>query len=351
MSDIKNKKNIPIIFSVLALCVGLIALGISFSNNSSDDESSNGSNASTATTPGTAMKMTAAEMDKMMKIPTDKFLDLATKQGNVEDTKWMEPKVLEDGTKQFDLTASVFDWETSPGVTVKAWGYNKQVPGPNIKVNVGDKVKIVLKNELEESTVIHIHGLKGLPNAMDGVPDVTQPPVKPGESFSYDFTANEISVAMYHSHHNAQIQVPNGLAGIFEVGALPLPKDVKIAQEIPMMLNDAGTIGLTLNGKSFPGTKAVVANAGDYILVHYLNEGLMTHPMHTHGFDQTVIAEDGNVLATPYSEDTVQVAPGSRVSVLIRLDRAGAWAWHCHILNHAEGPKGMFGMVTAIVVK
>jgi len=350
MSEKNNIKNIPLVASIIAVCLGLVAIGLTL-NNKSDDSSTTTTKPSTANTTATNhSSMTADEMDKMMKAPTDKFLELATKEGNVENTTWMEPTILEDGTKQFELTASVFDWETAPGVTVKAWGYNKQVPGPNIKVDVGDKVKIVLKNELEESTVIHIHGLKDIPNTMDGVPDVTQAPVKPGESFTYEFTANTPSIAMYHSHHNAQVQVPNGLAGIFKVGDLPIPSGINVAQEIPMMLNDAGTVGLSLNGKSFPGTKAVVAKTGDYILVHYLNEGLTTHPMHTHGFDQMVIAEDGNVLETPYSQDTIQVAPGSRVSVLIKLDRAGAWAWHCHILTHAEGPKGMFGMVTAIVV-
>src|SRR3712207_8749725 len=81
------------------------------------------------------------------------------------------PKGLPDGTKQFDLVSKIVDWELEPGKIVKAWTYNGAVPGPTLKANPGDKVKIVIKNELPESTAIHFHGLL-TPNSMDGVPDI-----------------------------------------------------------------------------------------------------------------------------------------------------------------------------------
>jgi FtsP/CotA-like multicopper oxidase with cupredoxin domain len=263
----------------------------------------------------------------------------------------LEPTVLAGGTKQFELTATEFDWEVEPGKIVKAMGYNGQVPGPTLRVDVGDKVQIVLHNELEESTVIHYHGLY-VPNAMDGVPDITQLPVKPGDSFTYEFTAREAQVAMYHSHHNAQVQVPNGLLGAFYVGQMPLPADVTaLALDAPMILNDAGTIGFSLNGKSFPATAPIVAKLGEWIKIDYMNEGLQLHPMHLHGMPQMVIARDGYPLAEPQLVDTVTVAPGERVSVLVHATEPGVWAWHCHILTHAERSDGMFGMVTALVVE
>jgi FtsP/CotA-like multicopper oxidase with cupredoxin domain len=118
-----------------------------------------------------------------------------------------------------------------------------------------------------------------------------------------------------------------------------------------MMLNDAGTIGLTLNGKSFPATAPVVTKLGDYVMVHYLNEGMMAHPMHLHGMVQKIIAKDGIPLAQPYEADTVVVSPGERYTALIHADTPGVWAWHCHILTHAESAQGMFGMVTAMIVQ
>ena len=258
--------------------------------------------------------------------------------------------MLADGTRQFDVTTGVVQWEIEPGRRVEAWTYNGTVPGPTIRVDPGDRVRVVLRNELPESTVIHFHGID-LPNAMDGVPDITQPPVKPGGTFTYEFTAQSTpAVGMYHSHHNAHKQVPNGLAAAFLVGDVPVPAGVQVAQEHVMWLNDAGTIGFSLNGKSFPATEPYVARRGEWLQVHYMNEGVQSHPMHLHGMAQTVIAKDGFPLAQPYRADTVNVAPGERYTVLVQATAPGTWAWHCHVLTHAEREDGMFGMVTALVV-
>lgn len=155
---------------------------------------------------------------------------------------------------------------------------------------------------------------------------------------------------MYHSHHNAAKQVSNGLAAAFLVGNLPVPAGVAVSQDYVMMLNDAGTIGYSLNGKSFPATEPLVLGQGKWLEVHYMNEGVMAHPMHLHGLTQTVIAKDGFPLPQPYRADTVMVGPGERYSVLVQASAPGTWAWHCHILPHAEREDGMFGMVTAMVV-
>lgn len=262
----------------------------------------------------------------------------------------LAPVVLPDGTKEFRLVTKIVKWEVEPGKVVDAWTYNGTVPGPTIHVAVGDKVRVVVRNDLPESTAVHFHGIR-VPNAMDGVPDITQDAIKPGETFTYAFTADRVAVGMYHSHHDAVTQVPNGLAGAFLVGEMPVPAGVRVAQELTMMLDDAGTIGLAINGKSFPATAPVVAPRGQWVEVHYLNEGLTVHPMHLHGLDQLVIAKDGYPLPAPYRADTVLVGPGERYTVLVRADLPGVWAWHCHILSHAENATGMFGMVTAMVVQ
>ena len=117
-----------------------------------------------------------------------------------------------------------------------------------------------------------------------------------------------------------------------------------------MILNDAGTIGYSLNGKSFPATAPYVAEFGDWIKIDYMNEGLQVHPMHLHGMPQLVIAKDGYP-RPPVLEDTVLVAPGERIDVIVDATEPGGWAFHCHILTHAEAEDGMFGMVTALVVE
>jgi manganese oxidase len=298
-----------------------------------------------------------AAMDAAMEASMTAFPAETVGTGNQR----LEPTVLADGSKEFSLTAAIIDWEVEPGRTVKAWAYNGQVPGPEIRVEVGDHVRVVLTNDLPMGTDIHHHGLD-LPFAMDGVAPISQEVVESGGQFVYEFDATRPAVAMYHAHHMGQMQVPNGLFGAFYVGDMPLPAgrtisgtavpvDITIAQRITMVLNDAGVIGFSLNGKSFPATEPYVAHVGDWIEVSYFNEGLQIHPMHQHQFPQLVIAKDGIPLDQPYWVDTLAVAPGERYTVIMNPNQAGTWVWHCHILNHVERETGMFGMVTALVVQ
>jgi Putative multicopper oxidases len=274
----------------------------------------------------------------------------------------LEPaEVRADGTKVFDLVAEITKWERAPGDVVDAWTYNGTVPAPSIHLNVGDKAEFRLTNKLPVATDLHLHGLN-VENRFDGVAPITQPVIEPGETFVYEYTADEVAVAMYHPHFHSQIGMPNGMFGTIFVGQVPIPRgrtvggevvpaDVQISQELPMVVNDSGVIGYSLNGKSFPATEPVVAKTGDWVLFHYFNEGSQIHPMHLHQFDQIVLAKDGYPLDSPYVADVVNVAPGERYSVLVKLDKPGTWIWHCHILPHVENEQGMFGMVTAIVVQ
>jgi manganese oxidase len=158
------------------------------------------------------------------------------------------------------------------------------------------------------------------------------------------------------------MQVPNGIFGAFTIGdvALPagrtisgveIPADIEIAHELPMVLNDAGVIGFSLNGKSFPATAPLVVQQGDWAAIHYYNEGLGAHPMHLHQFPQLIYAKDGIPLDEPYYADTINIAPGERYTVLVNFTDPGTWVWHCHILTHVESEQGMFGMVTAVIVE
>ncbi len=273
----------------------------------------------------------------------------------------LEPEVLPDGTLRFELTASVIDWEVRPGEIVQAWAYNGMVPGPRIDLEVGDQVEVEITNELPIGTDIHWHGID-VPNDQDGVSPITQELISTGESYTYRFTVTETAIGMYHAHAHAHESVPNGLFGTMFIGDVPLPAgqtvsgieipaDLEIAQDLPMVLNDAGVIGLSLDGKSFPATAPIVVNAGDWIELTYFNEGLQVHPMHLHGFEQIVVAKDGEPLDSPYAADTILVAPGERYTVLVNATDPGTWVWHCHILNHVESNTGMFGMVTALVVQ
>lgn len=292
------------------------------------------------------------EMDAAMELRAKAF---PAKTMGEKGGQLLEPVVESDGTKVFNLTVEEVDWEVEPGKIVKAKTYNGTVPGPEIRVNVGDKVKIVVTNELNESTSVHFHGIR-VPNQFDGVDPYTQKPIMPGETFNYEFTTLEPAVGIYHSHHDAQVQIPDGMFGAFMVGEMPIPQSLvddgytQIDKEVTMVLNDSGVIGLSLNGKSFPATDPYTLRLGQVMMVHYQNEGLMGHPMHMHQPVGWIIAKDGHPLDVPMPADTIWVSPGERYTVLYKAIDPGVWAWHCHILSHAEGPQGMFGMVTALIV-
>jgi uncharacterized cupredoxin-like copper-binding protein len=288
---------------------------------------------------------TAAEMREIDAAVTGLFPAETEGKGNVV----LEPEIQPDGTLQWELTASVIQWETEPGTFVEAYAYNGMVPGPQLRAEVGDHIRIILHNELPEPTTIHSHGLF-VPFEMDGVPAISQSAVLPGESFVYEYTLRNAGSHMYHSHFMAEHQVPMGLLGAFVVTD-PADPDFRVTDlDYAMVLND-GPLGFTINGKSFPATEPIVLHQGQSVRIRYMNEGLQIHPMHLHGIPQLVVAKDGWTLPAPHFEDTVLVAPGERIDVIVEATEIGTWAFHCHILTHAEGPDGMFGMVTAVIVE
>jgi FtsP/CotA-like multicopper oxidase with cupredoxin domain len=302
---------------------------------------------SAAATPETSTEVDNDEMDRMHEAGVKAFPAPTQGLGGqpLEYT-------LDGDVKVFDLTCEVIEWEVEPGKFFEAWSYNGVVPGPEIRVTEGDKVRINVTNNLPQSTAVHWHGLL-VPNSMDGVPFLTQPPIKPGETFTYEFQIREGNAGshMYHSHHNAAFQVTMGLLGAFIVE----PKDPSTRpaydREYTLILNDGPLGGFTINGKGFPATQPLVAKRGEKILVRYMNEGLMIHPMHLHGMAQQVIAKDGYLQPMPWYCDTLNIAPGERWDVLIDATEVGVWAFHCHILSHAESDHGMFGMVTVLIVE
>jgi len=288
---------------------------------------------------------TAEEMRDVDAAVTAQFPAETAGKGN----QVLEPEIQSDGTLQWELTASVIEWETEPGTIVEAYAYNGVVPGPQLRAQVGDRVRIIVHNELPEPTTLHSHGLF-VPPEMDGVPVISQPAIMPGESFTYEYTIRNAGSHMYHSHFMAEHQVPMGLLGALVITDPNAADFVETDVDYAMILND-GPLGFTINGKGFPATEPLVLQQGQTIRIRYMNEGLQIHPMHLHGIPQLVVAKDGWTLPSPHFEDTVLVAPGERVDVIVEATEVGTWAFHCHVLTHAEGPDGMFGMVTAMIVE
>lgn len=301
--------------------------------------------ATTPTPTATRPSQTPAptDHDAVHKAVTEKFPAKTQGQGLQE-----LPSRVVDGVREFDLTCGKLRWEVTPGQFVDAQAYNGQLPGPVMRVAEGERVRVRVKNELADSTAVHWHGQR-VANSMDGVPFITQPPIKVGETYTYEFTAGPFGSHMYHSHHNAAEQVGRGMLGPLIVAPKDSRVDSQYDKEEFFIFNDA-LGGLTINGKGFPATFPYTAKLGERIRFRFMNEGNMIHPAHLHGLTLEVFARDGYPLAAPFKCDTLNVAPGERWDAIVVADAPGAWAFHCHILTHAEGTTGMFGMVTALIV-
>ncbi len=264
--------------------------------------------------------------------------------------------------REFQLVAKKAPWELVPGKTVEAFTYNGTVPGPTIRVTEGDTVRVTLKNELDQETTVHWHGLH-VPNNMDGVPPFTQAPVKPGETFTYEFVASHAGTFMYHPHINSVTQIDNGLYGLLIIdpqqpdqpkfdkefamvlGAWNLPEgqNVPAGGQHQMPGSQMGGMNMnynwfTINGKAFPATPEWVVRQGDVVRVRIVNVSNLAHPMHLHGHDFKVVAKDGEPIPPERQQvmNTLTVSPGETYDVVFIANNPGTWVFHCHELHHTE---------------
>lgn len=125
--------------------------------------------------------------------------------------------------RRFDLRAAPTSVQQFDGRMLAVWAYNGQVPGPTLRVRLGEEVEVRLTNDLPQPTTIHWHGVR-VPNAMDGVPGVTQEPIPPGGTFTYRFVPKDAGTFWFHPHVRGAEQVERGLYGVLVVDdAEPLP--------------------------------------------------------------------------------------------------------------------------------
>ena len=253
-----------------------------------------------------------------------------------------------DPNFEINLTADVVQWEVLGGEFVEVWGYNGQYPGPEIRVLEGDKVRVNLTNNLPEATTIHWHGLE-IPNDQDGVPEITQPDIALGESWTYEFVAPKPGTSMYHTHSNTLKQITKGLFGTIIIE--PREGLPQYDRQYTMLLHETSGF-YTINGHSFPKTLEdflLKIKTGERVLIRMINVGQQNHPMHLHGHPFKVVQMDGNPEANPLTVNTQDIAPGQTVDVEIVGTNPGTWVFHCHIISHVTN-KGVYpgGMLIAL---
>ncbi len=270
---------------------------------------------------------------------------------NARGDKVLEPRI-ENGVKVFDIKAEIIRWNILPDVAVEAYAYNRQVPGPRLQVTEGDHVRINFRNALPESSTIHWHGLI-LPNEMDGPAKVTQDPVPPGGSYTYEFDVGQSGTYFYHSHDHPDRQQALGLYGALLIAPKDSAAEVRADLDYtiqlqewlkrewltyPAMLMEGALPNyFTINGKAYPSTDTVAMKVGQTIKIRFIGtNNNFVHPMHVHGGPFEVVAVDGVNLkdSARYQADTVNVGPGQRYDVIWTARKPGKWLVHCHIPHH-----------------
>jgi len=283
------------------------------------------------------------------------------------------PPRVENGVKVFELDTSVIRWTILPGVTVDAYAFNGQVPGPAIRFRQGDRVRIDVRNRLPETTTIHWHGLI-LPNIMDGAAHITQEPIENGGLYRYEFTAVQYGTYLYHSHDHIDRQQALGLYGAMIIEPAEPDHSLDADHEYTVLLQEwlmregltypampmdgAQPNYFTINGRAYPSTDTIPMKVGETLKVRFIgsNNGFI-HPMHIHGGPFQVVALDGQTLqpSARYDADTINVGPGQRYDVIWKARNPGKWLIHCHIGHHTTNnnveTRGGGGLMTVIDVR
>jgi FtsP/CotA-like multicopper oxidase with cupredoxin domain len=266
---------------------------------------------------------------------------------NTPDLPERLPFTMKDGAKEFHLHCRHTKREFLPGLYIDVWGFNGEMPGPTIEANQGDRVRIVVHNDLPESTGIHWHGLE-VPVAMDGVPGLTQPPVPPGGVQAYEFTLLQSGTFFYHSHDGMQDGM--GIVGLFLIHPKvahdpPVDRDFALiiqewailpASTVPNTMSMEFNL-FTLNGRAAPYITPLVCKLGERVRIRMVNfSGIDHHPMHLHGLTFWVTGtEGGRIPETAWIPgNTVLIGVAQAREIEFVANNPGDWMLHCHMFHH-----------------
>ncbi len=268
---------------------------------------------------------------------------------------WTLPWRMNGDWKEFHLVAEPVVRELAPGMVAHLWGYNGQSPGPTIEAVEGDKVRIFVTNTLPEHTTVHWHGML-LPNGMDGVTGLTQPPIGVGKTFVYEFVLTKSGTFMYHPHADEMVQMAMGMMGFFVVHPkdpafrrvdrdfvfLMSAYDIDPGSYLPKVSEMTDFNMWTWNSRVFPGIDHLVAAKGDKVRIRFGNLTMTNHPIHMHGHDFKVSCTDGGWApeAAAWPEVTVDCAVGQMRAFDFVADKPGDWAIHCHKSHHTMNAMG-----------
>lgn len=233
---------------------------------------------------------------------------------------------------------------------ILAWGYNGSVIGPTIEAVEGDRVRIHVQNNLPDPTTVHWHGLH-VPIEMDGVSGISQDPIPPGGSFTYEFTLEQHGTYFYHPHFMGAKQVGMGMVGFFIIHPKNpeawqiVDKDyayflqiwmIQPGSPVPDTMEMSNFNYFTMNGRPAPDITPMNAKRGEKIRIRCANLSMMTHPIHLHGHSFKItdygagfISEQQQIKA-----NTVDISSAEVRALEFTAGRPGKWLFHCHFMHH-----------------
>lgn len=267
--------------------------------------------------------------------------------------------------REVRLVAGPGEVEIGSGRTHRTWLYNGEFPGPEIRAKEGEFLRITVENRLQDPTTVHWHGIP-LPNAMDGVPGLTQEPIPPGESMVYEFEAAPAGTYIYHSH--VGLQLDRGLLGPLVVeepdphvtydreyvlvlddflSGEPQPLDELTGDGGGMMGMMDGMMGgdrddgqsmmegmgavvppyeaLLINGRLPDAPKEFEVRRGERVRLRLINPGgATTYRVAVAGHRMTVTHTDGRPVE-PVEVDSLYIGMGERYDVVVEADNPGVW--------------------------
>lgn len=268
------------------------------------------------------------------------------------------PYSLDGNTKVFRLVAQPVviqfqDMSDPHGMRrrpVHGWGYNGSIIGPTIEAVEGDQVRIIVENQLPEPTSVHWHGLH-VPIEMDGVTGVSQKPIPPGGSFTYEFTLEQHGTYFYHPHFMGAKQVGLGMAGFFIIHPKnPSPDQIvdrdfayflqtwmiHPSSPIPDVMEMTEFNYFTMNGRPAPDIVPMQAKSGERVRIRVANLSMLTHPIHLHGHSFRISEYGAGFLPRNQQilANTADISSAEARSFEFTAGRPGKWLLHCHFMHH-----------------
>lgn len=257
------------------------------------------------------------------------------------------PWKMVDGRKEYHINCEHVVGELLPGHWMDFFGFNGSMPGPTIEAFQGDKVRFVVHNKLPEPITIHWHGLE-LPIDQDGVPGVTQDPIKPGDTFVYEYDLHQTGTFFYHSH--MPMHEAFGMVGFFIIHP-PVAWDPPVDRDIGLLFQNfridpnqtvPDSMAMdwnwhTINGRSGPYTTPIVVKHGERVRIRILDfSPQQHHPIHMHGHTFWVTGHEGTRIPksawVPRNTELIAVAQSTDYEFI--AFNPGDWLLHCHMVHH-----------------